>query len=168
MSVIFETKRLLVRHLILDDFEAFHEMHANIKVMQYVRGKAMSYEENQEELPKLIKMYYTKENDFWIYAIRRKQDGKFLGTVALVKDKNDDDEIGYRFLEKYWRKGYGAEIVDGLIKYCKSAGFKKIIACVVMKNVASKKIIENAGFLFVKNFISEDLNLPEIKYSLEL
>jgi len=168
MNIIFETKRLLVRHLNLDDFEAFHEMHNNIKVMQYVRGKTMSYEENQEELPKLIKMYHTKENDFWIYAIQRKQDGNFLGTVALVKDENNDDEIGYRFLEKYWRKGYGTEIIDGLIKYCKSVSFKKIIACVVIKNLASKRIIENAGFQFVENFISEDLNLPEIKYSLEL
>ena len=72
--------------------------------MQYVRGKAMTYEENRKELPTLIKKYEDPENDFWIYAVERKEDSNFVGTVALVKDDQDDDEIGYRFLEKYWEK----------------------------------------------------------------
>lgn len=168
MSTIYTTKRLLVRKLIIEDFEPFHKMQSNIKVMKFVRGKAMTYNENNEELAKLIQFYDKIDNDFWIYAIIRIEDNVFLGTVALVKDENNDDEIGYRFLEKYWNNGYGTEVFQGLIEYCKSIKIKKIIACVAIENIASQKMIKNARFQFVENFVSDDLNIPEQKYILEL
>lgn len=168
MSTIYTTKRLLVRKLIPEDFEPFHQMQSNINVMKFVRGKPMTYDENKAELPKLIEFYDKKGNDFWIYAIVRKEDNTFVGTVALVKDKNNADEIGYRFLERYWGNGYGTEVFQGLIEYCKLIGLEKIIACVASDNKASLRMIKNEGFEFVENFISDDLNIPEQKYKLEL
>ena len=168
MHFIFETKRLIVRRLKLDDFDAFHKMQSNINVMQYVRGSAMTYQENKEELPILIKKYDTPKNDFFIYAVERKNDSVFVGTVALVKDDNLDDEIGYRFLENYWNNGYGFEIAEGLVNYCRSISIPKIIACVVNKNIGSAKIIEKLGFQFVKDFVSDNLKFPEKKFVLEL
>jgi len=168
MRFIFETKRLGVRRLKLNDFDAFHEMQSNLNVMQYVRGKAMTFQENKDELPILIKKYENPENDFFIYAVERKNDNTFVGTVALVKDENNDDEIGYRFLEKYWKNGYGFEIAEGLIHYCKKIGMSKIIANVVNKNEASTKIIKSLGFDFVGDFMCDDLKLPERKFVLEL
>ncbi len=168
MQVVFETQRLKVRKLLLKDFKPFHEMHSNIRVMQYVRGRAMTFEENEKELPALIEKYKNPENDFWIYAIERKEDGHFVGTVALVKDTQGDDEIGYRFLEKYWKNGYGFEIAEGLVSYCRSLGMSKVIANVVVKNEASTKIIRKLGFHFVGDFVSDDLKLPERKFELKL
>ena len=166
--MIFETNRLCVRKLRIEDFSAFHAMQSNANVMQYVRGSAMTLDENKEELPKLIDFYSKTHNDFWIYAVERKVDATFLGTVALVKDDEDNDEIGYRLLEEFWGYGYGFEIVEGLVKYCKKKGLSKIIACVAIKNIASTKIIEKLGFEFVCDFVSKDLNIPERKFILEL
>ncbi len=168
MSTIYTTKRLLVRKLTIKDFEPFHKMQSNINVMKFVRGKPMTYAQNKEELPKLIKFYDKMDNDFWIYAIVRKEDDAFVGTVALVKDDNNDDEMGYRFLEEYWGNKYGTEVFMGLIDYCKSIGFKKVIACVAINNKASLQILKNAGFQFIENFVSDHLNIPEQKYILEL
>ncbi len=168
MQVVFETERFKVRKLVLQDFNAFHEMHNNLQVMQYVRGKAMTYEENKKELPMLIEKYQDPNNDFWIYAIERKEDGNFVGTVALVKDEQEEDEIGYRLLEKYWKKGYGFEIAEGLVSYCREIGKTQLIANVVHKNEASTKIIRKLGFQFVQDFVSDDLKLPERKFSLLL
>ena len=168
MDIIFETENFHVRKLKLSDFESFHKMQSNSNVMQYVRGKAMTFKENKEELPKLIAFYDKPDNDFWIYAVERKEDVIFVGTIAFIKDQNKEDEMGYRFLEKYWRKGYGTELVKGMILYCKKVGFTKLVACVVNKNVASSKILKNIGFVFVKDFVSEDLQLPEQKFKLVL
>lgn len=165
--MIFETERLLIRKLVLSDLDAFHEMESNPKVLQFATGNIKTLEENSKELKELIKKYKTPKNDFWIYAIERKLDKKFVGTVALVKD-NNDDEIGYRFLEKYWNLGYGFEVCKGLITYVQKQGLKTIIAYVVDKNSASVKIIEKLNFKIVKQFISDDLNLPETKYELKL
>ena len=161
--MIFETQRLIVRKLILSDLNAFHKMQSNPKVMQFAEGEVKTLEAHQLENIKHIKKYKKLNNDFWIYAIERKLDNVFMGTLALVKDGNDD-EIGYRFLEEFWGNGYGFEICKGTIIYCKEIGIKKIVGYVVDKNIASAKILEKLNFKVVKKFISDDIKLPETKY----
>lgn len=166
--MIFETERLLVRRLSMDDLQSFYEMQSNPLVLQYATGEVMPFEDIKSRLQLLIDKYDIPNNDFWIYAIERKLDNEFIGTVALVKDENNEDEIGYRFLQKYWGNGYGFEVVEGLLVFAKRAGYKKLIGNVVDKNVASVKILERLHFNPVKKFISEDIGLPETRYELKL
>ncbi len=164
--MIFETERLIVRRLILDDLNEFHRLESNPNVLKYAEGNVKTRHQNKEELQDLINKYDVLNNDFWIYAIENKQNHKFIGTVALVKD-NLDDEIGYRFLEQYWGNGYGLEICQGLISYCKEIGLKKIIGYVVDANVASSKILKKCGFKIVDTFFNANQQ-QETKYILYL
>jgi RimJ/RimL family protein N-acetyltransferase len=164
--MIFETERLLIRNLNLRDLNAFHEMQSNPKVLQFADGEVKVIDEHFIELKELISKYDKPDNDFWIYAIERKSDQLFVGTVALVKDKNDD-EIGYRFLEKYWNLGFGSEVCKGIILYCEKIGMKKIIGYVVDENIASAKILEKYNFKIVDQFLNDE-NQQETKYELEI
>ena len=152
----------------MSDLEPFHEMQSNINMMQYVRVKEMTFEQNTKELAELIGKYAHIENDFWIYAIEKKLDYKFVGTCALIKDFNKEDEIGYRFLEKYWKLGYGLEICKGIINYCSLVGMPKLIAYVADENNASIKIVESCYFQFVKKVYDPTLKITETKYELNL
>lgn len=165
---IFETDMLLVRRLQITDIEPYHEMQSNPKVMQYVTGEVQSKEDHLKELNHLLELYEKKDNDFWIYAIERKSDNEFIGTLALIKDQEGDDEIGYRFLEKYWGMGYGFDLCRGTATYCKSIGMKKLIGYVINVNVASAKILKKCGFVYVREGIDPDSKLPETKYQLNL
>jgi len=165
--MIFETERLQVRKLIFEDLKAFHKMQSNPKVMQFATGEVKTFEEHEIELKSLMKKYDKIDNDFWIYAIMRKKDEQFLETIALVKDANDD-EIGYRFLEEFWGLGYGLEVCQGLLRYCKSLKINSLIAYAIDENIASKKILEKLNFRKVKEFVSEDLGFPETKYEIIL
>ncbi|MGY8910356.1 MAG: GNAT family N-acetyltransferase [Flavobacteriales bacterium] len=165
--MIIETERVLIRKLTLDDLEPFHQLESNSNVLKYATGEVKNITENKIELLGLMDRYQKHYNDFWIYAIERKSDHRFIGTLALVKD-GIDDEIGYRFLEKYWRNGYGFEVCEGTINYCKKLKFKKLVGYVVDENKASAKILEKLNFKIVKKFRSEDLKLPETKYELIL
>lgn len=165
--MIFETENLLVRKLVALDLEAFHKMQSNPKVMQYATGIVKSMEAHKIELNDLISKYDVIDNDFWIYAIERKSDSVFIGTVALIKD-DGNDEIGYRFLEGFWGNGFGTETCKGLINYCRENNFKKLTAYAVDANIASQKILEKLDFKFVKKQIAEDLQLLETKYELYL
>lgn len=167
-EIIFETERLIVRKLQTSDLEPFHEMHANYNVMRFVRGAAMTRDENEKELPDLIHKYDEKGNDFWIYAIERRSDSAFVGTCALVKDDNNDDEIGYRFLQKYWGLGYGFEVCKGLVVYCRSIQMSKLIGFVADENIASAKILQKCDFKEVGKHVDPKLNIPETKYELVL
>ena len=165
--MIFETERLLIRKLKLNDLEAFHQLESNPKVLKYATGEVKNLEENKIELLDLIARYNKHLNDFWIYAIEKKSDSKFIGTLALVKD-NIDNEIGYRFLEKYWGNGYGFEVCKATITYCKQKGIKKLVGYVVDENIASAKILKKLNFKIVNHFISDDIKLPESKFEIKL
>jgi len=167
-QVIFETSRLVVRKLQMSDLEPFHEMQSNPKVLLYADGEVKSLEAHKRELHDLIRFYEKKENDFWIYAVERKMDHQFVGTVAFVKDDRKDDEIGFRFLEKYWGQGYGFEVGSGLVKYSKSLEIPKLIGYVIDKNIASAKILQKLGFEMVEKGIEKETGLPETKYQLIL
>ena len=167
-QIIFETEILLVRRLKMSDIKPYHEMQSNPKVMQYVIGEVQTEKEHLIELDRLINFYDKEGNDFWIYAIDRKLDNEFVGTLAFIKDDNEEDEIGYRFLEKYWKLGYGLEICKGIINYCSLVGIPKLIAYVADENNASIKIVESCHFKFVKKVFESTLKITEIKYELNL
>ena len=166
--MVYQTERLLIRKLKTSDINPFHEMQGNINVMKYTVGTAKTYEEDVIDLKRVIDFYDKPKNNFWVWAVERKADKAFLGTIALIKDDENNDEIGYRFLEKYWNNGYAFEAMVGLINYCKKIGLKEIVAEVIIKNKASEHIIKKAGFQFVKEYICDDLKLPERKYKLIL
>ncbi|QXP70307.1 GNAT family N-acetyltransferase [Polaribacter sp. R2A056_3_33] len=164
--MIFETERLIIRRLNVEDLDAFHKLESNTNVLKYAIGNPKSYIENEIELKALILKYNIPKNDFWVYAIIRKTDNQFIGTVALVKN-NLDDEIGYRFLEEFWNQGFGFEVCGGLISYCKKLKMDKIIAYVVDENIGSSKILE-ANCFQIKNTFINDEGMAETKYELYL
>ena len=167
-QIIFETEILLVRRLKMSDIRPYHEMQSNPKVMQYVTGEVQTEKEHLIELDRLINFYDKEGNDFWIYAIDRKLDNEFVGTLAFIKDDNGDDEIGYRFLEKYWGLGYGSDLCKASVVYCSSIGMPKLIGYVINLNVASAKILKKCNFEYISDGIDTLTKLPETKYQLLL
>ena len=167
-QIIFETEILLVRRLKMSDIRPYHEMQSNPKVMQYVTGEVQTEKEHLIELERLIGFYDREDNDFWIYAIERKVDNEFVGTLAFIKDNEGDDEIGYRFLEKYWGLGYGSDLCKASVVYCSSIGMPKLIGYVINLNVASAKILKKCNFEYVSDRIDTITKLPETKYQLLL
>ena len=167
-QIIFETELLLIRRLKMSDIKPYHEMQSNPKVMEYVIGEVQTEKEHLIELDRLINFYDKEENDFWIYAIDRKLDNEFVGTLAFIKDDNGDDEIGYRFLEKYWGLGYGSDLCKASVVYCSSIGMPKLIGYVINLNVASAKILKKCNFEYVSDGIDTITKLPETKYQLLL
>lgn len=161
--MIFETERLLIRALDVADLNAFHTLESNAEVLKYATGSVKTLAENKIELTQLINNYKKTDNTFFIYAIERKLNATFIGTVALVKD-GKDDEIGYRLIKEYWQKGYGLEVCKGLILYCKQLKMQKLIGYVIDENIASKKILEKLNFTPIAKLINKDLQLPETKY----
>ncbi len=166
--MIFQTERLLIRKLKPSDINPFHEMQSNDKVMIYTDAAAKTYDENIYELQYLIDCYNKPNNDFWVWAVIRKEDNAFLGTIALIKDDNGNDEIGFRYLEKYWNNGYGYEALTGLIAYAKAKGIKILVADVYAKNIGSEHILKKADFKFVKEYICKERNLLDRLYKLAL
>ena len=166
--MIFETERLVVRKLKNSDINPFHQMQSNINVMRYTDSPPKNIEENKTDLQNVISLYDKERNDFWVYAVERKKDKQLIGTIALLKDADNNDEIGYRYLEKYWNNGYAYETLLGMIQFAKTKNITELVAEVIVKNEASEYLLKKAGFTFVKEYLCEDLKLLERLYILKL
>lgn len=166
--MIFQTSRLLIRPLTNEDFEPFHEMQSNFKVMQYTSGKAQTLEENKSDLEKVINHYHEVNNGFWVWAMERKSDQELIGTVAMIVDKKNEGEVGCRLLEKYWGNGYAAETLKDLIDYgLEKMKLKAIHANADVRNIASIKILDKSILEFIGEEWNEDFQSNDRLYRLE-
>jgi RimJ/RimL family protein N-acetyltransferase len=162
---IFQTERLLIRTLKKEDTDDYFDMMGNPKVMNAIPRVAMSREESNDHLNNFLHTEHTS-SDRKVWAIELKSENKFIGLCAFLKNKENEDEIGYRLREKYWRKGFGTEVTVGLLKY----GFEqmkmdKITADVDTRNLNSVKILEK--FMTAKKeFFNESDNCTDRRYEI--
>lgn len=89
------------------------------------------------------------ENDDGWYpmVVFCKCNGDFLGTCSVVPmDENQRWDLGYAIHKKYWRQGYGAELLTSLINLGKRQGIKRFTAKVAKDNAASNALLRKLGF----------------------
>ncbi len=160
---IFETERLLIRTLKKEDSDDYFDMMGNPNVMNPVPRVVMTKEESNDHLNNFLNSKHT-ESDRQAWAITLKSDNKFIGLCAFLKNNENEDEIGYRLREKYWKKGFGTETTIGLLKYgFNEMNMDKITADVDTRNSNSVKILEKF-MTFKKEFFNEADNCVDRRY----
>jgi len=166
----FKTDRLYTRRFELDDLEAFHDMQSNHNVMKYIIGRGKTKTENANELLEIINSYNQNNTDRLIMTISEINDETptLIGACAVVKSENGEFEVGYRFSEGYWGKGYGSEILMGLLQFClNDLAINKVISIVDKENIYSVSILENSPMQFIREYEEEDTNNRVRLYMLE-
>ncbi len=164
-ATLFETPRLLVRKICEKDFSSFHEMQGDAEVMRFTTGRPLTMEENRADLKKVIDHYESPDNEFWVWAVVRKEDLQFVGTCALIGSNEGENELGYRFLRRYWGQGFGAETLNGLISFAiEQYGVDRLVAYVNRENLASVRLLEQSLLTFEKEFFNKDENCYDRRY----
>lgn len=89
------------------------------------------------------------KNDKYIFAIRLKESGLFIGGMGLHVDNNyDRAELGYWIAKPYWNQGYATETLSALLEF----GFgklllQKVFATHLIENPASGKVMRKNGMI---------------------
>ncbi|MES2618067.1 MAG: GNAT family N-acetyltransferase [Bacteroidota bacterium] len=162
--MIFETERLFARPIHEMDLEGFYAMHSNPNVMQYTSQKPMSFDECKTDMQRVMNCYNDPAQTFLVWSVVRKVDNCFIGTCAIILREDNENDMGYRIMEKYWGNGYATEIAAGLIRY----GFEvlkkdDLVGVADIRNVASIKIIEK-HMIFEKEFYNTELECTDREY----
>lgn len=164
--MLFTTHRLIIRPLEKGDLPRFHRMQCDNTVMRYVGGSIESLEENRKDLERCMAFYDKVNNDFWVWAVVSKERHTFIGTCALVTNKEGEWEMGYRFLQSEWGKGYGREVVNGLIRHAfETMKVKEVVAYTDKRNAASVRILDST-FKFIREFYNQDEDCIDRFYKL--
>ncbi len=152
---LFETSRLYVRQLALDDAANFFRLNGDEEIMRYIRA-TKTREESDTMLKEAIVAYKGSFLSLRL-AIMRKDNHRFAGTFAILPmDNSSDLQMGYAFLKEYWGMGYATEIVAGGLPYVfEILQLNKIMAVTEIANLASKNVLLKNGFIQLHNYLEK-------------
>lgn len=148
MPPVLETKRLRLRAPNSDDLENIYRLGNSPAVMKYIsKGKTQTLEEAKADLKKRIDL---SDNKLGYWIVEDKKEGQFIGWLALKQlDQTNEIEIGYRFLEEMWGKGYATEASKRLLAYAfEELKLERVIAIAIEENRASTRVMEKLGMNF--------------------
>ncbi|MBK1894711.1 GNAT family N-acetyltransferase [Chryseobacterium paridis] len=161
----YETERLILRPISLDDREFIFDLYNRPKFIQFIGDRhlktildAENYIKNRF-LPQLERLGYGN------YLVVTKGENKKVGAVGIFEREGlDVVDIGFSLLDEFEGKGYAYEAAIkvksiGMDEF----GLKKISAITSKDNFSSQKLIEKLGLKFQKYITLPDDN-EELRY----
>jgi RimJ/RimL family protein N-acetyltransferase len=157
MSRFFETERLIIRGMEMEDLDAFAELCADPIAMQYMGdGETL----DRETVERWIKVCHTKyeQRGYGTSAVVEKESGKFIGFCGVIRAPDKEfDEIIYAFSRDTWGKGYATETAAAMLDYVFGiSALSEIYATIHAKNEASLKMMAKLKMEYQKTEIEED------------
>jgi ribosomal-protein-alanine N-acetyltransferase len=176
MRFYLETERLILREIQETDINGMFELDSNAEVHKYLGNNPIKTKEQALEAIQFIRTQY-KELGIGRFACIEKSSGYFIGWSGLKLNQGGKEalnghqnfiDIGYRFIPKYWGKGYGYESAVACLEF----GFNKmnydtIYGAADVENIGSNKILTKIGLQFTNEFDykSVKVNWYELKKS---
>lgn len=91
-----------------------------------------------------------------LFAIRLKENERFIGIISLFSQDSDSIEIGYGLGQEYWGKGYTKEACVLILEYLfLEKGYKTVYASYFAINLASKRVMEKLGMVYSHTVMNE-------------
>lgn len=160
-KVIAETDHLILRELQVSDAADCYKLNSNPEVIKYTGDDAFK---DIEEAADFLKNYNAYEKTgYGRWAVIEKSTGLFIGFCGLKLNEENVIDIGFRFLQEYWGKGYATESSIASMKYgFQNFDMDEIIGRADTKNLASIRVLEKLGMTYWK--IGETDHMGETAY----
>ena len=166
---ILETERLLLRRLVMEDFDALYKLYSDPDVRQYFPEGVLNLEETKEELEWFLNGH-PKHPELGLWATIHKPSGKFIGRCGLIPwtiEGRHEVEIAYLLDKEFWGQGLASEGALAIRDYAfKKLGLPRLVCLIDPKNTASQKVAEKIGMTLEKQVDGIDGdNYPTLIYS---
>ncbi|WP_196889253.1 GNAT family N-acetyltransferase [Aureivirga sp. CE67] len=150
MKKILETNRLILREFSVSDAENMFLLNEDLEVLKFTGDipfdnieKAKTFLENYDQ--------YSK-NGYGRWAVVLKENNEFIGWCGLKFNEENYTDIGFRFFQKHWNKGFATEAAKATLDYgFETLKLDEIIGRVATENFASIKVLEKLGMHFWKH-----------------
>ncbi|MRX68114.1 Protein N-acetyltransferase, RimJ/RimL family [Flavobacterium resistens] len=156
-----ETERLILREFLLSDADGMFELDSNPNVHLFLDNNPVKHLEQSIEYIHFAQKQY-KDFGTGRYAVILKETNEFIGWsgIKFITDEingyKNFYEIGYRFIEKHWGKGYATEAGKAFVDYAfNEMKVKALYAYADAGNENSRRILEKLGLQFVNSFEHE-------------
>lgn len=159
MKTPIETERLLLRELLSTDDTGLFELESNPNVHKYVGKKPITHIDESRAYIKFVQQQY-EDHGTGRWAVVLKETNTFIGWSGIkfitesINNHKDFYEIGYRFIEEHWGKGYATEAGKAFMDYAfNEMKVEAIYAYADAGNSGSRSILEKLGLKYVNSFM---------------
>ena len=158
-----ETRRLVGERLREEHFDVLRAFDTDPDVMATLGG-LRSENETWEQLRANLEHWEREGFGPWVF--RDRETGEVRGTAALRRvriEGRDEVEVGYRVAAAWWGRGIATEMASRLVGLAREPlGLAEIVAFTLPHNVASRRVMEKAGFRYERDI--EWARLPHVLY----
>ncbi|TDS17510.1 GNAT family N-acetyltransferase [Sphingobacterium paludis] len=158
MKIYVETERLILREILPADIDGMFELDADPAVHHYLGNNPVK---SIEQIPAIIEFIRKQYVDYGIgrWAVIDKRTNDFLGWAGLKYITEEQNghiryyDLGYRFIKRYWGKGFATEAAIATLDYgFNTLGLKEIVAIADCQNKGSNNVLRKVGFTFTNVF----------------
>ena len=148
MAIIFETNRLILRHLVMDDLDDLYALYSDVEIRKYFPDGVRNYEDTKEELEWFMNGH-PDHPELGLWATIYKETGKFIGRCGLLPweiDSKLEIEVAYLLDKRFWNQGLATEAARGILMYAFDAlNLSHIICMMHPDNIASQRVAQKLG-----------------------
>ncbi len=153
MKIHIETDRLLMRDLMDEDVHGMFAMDSDAEVHTFLGNKPITTLAEAQKYIDSIKQQYI-ENGIGRWAVVEKESGDFIGwsgfkfITDVIGGRSHFYDLGYRFIKKYWGKGYATETAIASLNHgFTKLDYKEICGMADMDHIASNAILKKIGLV---------------------
>ncbi|PQA94669.1 GNAT family N-acetyltransferase [Chryseobacterium shigense] len=162
---VYETERLIIQKISVDDQEFIFELYNRPKFIKYIGNRGINTISDAENY---IKNRFLPQFDrlgFGNYLLVTKDKGEKIGAVGIFEREGlDVADIGFSLLEEFEGKGYAFEAAQKVKSIGMDLfGLNKISAITTKDNFSSQNLIKKLGLSF-KNYVTLPDDEEELMY----
>ncbi|ASL49002.1 Spermidine N(1)-acetyltransferase (plasmid) [Burkholderia sp. AD24] len=143
------TRRLRLRPLREDDWQAFFTIWSDAEAMRYFSSPAIdSVDQATDRVARLLKA--SSEGNDLVCVVELLATGEAIGKCDLfhVHMQCRRAEIGFSLQRRHWGSGYMAEAASALIEHAfHTVKLRRLEADIDPRNLASARLLERLGFV---------------------
>ena len=165
--IILETKRLLLRHFVIDDLDALFKFYSDPEVVKYIPDAPRTRDEARQELEWHMHGH-PKNPDLGLWATVHKEAGRFIGRCGLLPwtiDGKEEVEVAFTIAREYWGQGLATEAARAILQHgLDRLNLSRLICLIESENIASQRVAEKIGMRFERE--ARDEMGPFLIYSI--
>lgn len=164
MNAIFETERLRIRPIELNDAGFIQTLVNTPGWLQFIGDKGI---QSEEEAKRYIQHLHDSVNKFYL-VIELNSVNQKVGVVTLMKrDYLPSPDFGFALLPEFEKKGIAFEASVGYLNELRMhSGLAQLLAVTLPTNRNSRNLLERLGFVFQK--ITTDGSQDVLEFLLDL
>jgi ribosomal-protein-alanine N-acetyltransferase len=150
-----ETRRLLLRPMVITDVSSLLPIFSDAKVMALFGVPPFTLGEMEQWVQR--NLAHQEANGYGLFSVILKSNGMLIGDCGLERmeiEGTQTVELGFDFRSDHWNHGYATEAATAVRDYAiDQLKLPQLISLIRVGNIASRRVAEKVGMSYIGEMI---------------